>query len=253
MKRSDLIAALDRDLANELELIARILAKLTGPPRRRRTGSRRRFWTEGERAEVRRLYPDTSTAEIARRLDRRLSGVYQMAHGMGLEKSPEYMRTPAAIAFIRPGSRGELYRFRKGHAPVNKGLRRPGFAPGRMAATQFRKGERPHTWVPIGTEVRDTEGYLKRKISDDRTRPSRFNWKYVHTLTWEAANGPVPRGQAVAFKDHDKNDTRIENLELVTRQELMRRNTVHNLPPELARVVQLRGALIRQINRRARG
>lgn len=32
----------------------------------------------------------------------------------------------------------------------------------------------------------------------------------------------------------------------------MRRNTVHNLPPELAKVVQLRGAINRQINKRAK-
>jgi len=125
-----------------------------------------------------------------------------------------------------------------------------------MRETQFKKGELTGAaqarWVPVGTEVLDVEGYLKRKISDDRTKASRFNWRYVHTMTWEAKHGPVPRGCAIAFRNGDKADIREENLELVTRQELMRRNTIHNLPKALAEVIQLRGALVRQIRKRAR-
>ena len=38
-----------------------------------------------------------------------------------------------------------------------------------------------------------------------------------------------------------------------TRAEHMHRNSVHaHYPPEIARLVQLRGALVRQINRKAR-
>ena len=44
----------------------------------------------------------------------------------------------------------------------------------------------------------------------------------------------------------------LDALELVTRAELMARNTVQNLPKPLAQLVQLRGALKRQITRRAR-
>jgi HNH endonuclease len=240
-------AALIAELDRELSMIRSCLDALAI---RRRRGPRR-FWTEAERQELRRLYPDTSTAVLARRMHRRKLALYQQAQQMGLRKSAAYLRSPACIAFIRPGSGGVRFRFPKGNVPHNKGLRRPGWWRGRMRETQFKKGQAPINWHPVGTEVRDRDGYLKRKISDDRAKPSRFNWKFVHVLTWEAQHGPVPRGHAVVFKNGDKADIRGENLELVTRQELMRRNSVHNLPPALAQVVQLRGALVRQIRKRA--
>ena len=37
---------------------------------------------------------------------------------------------------------------------------------------------------------------------------------------------------------------------MVTRAELMRRNSVHNRGPEIARIHQLKGAIMRQINKR---
>ena len=62
----------------------------------------------------------------------------------------------------------------------------------------------------------------------------------------------MPPKHAVRFKDGDRTNIAIENLELIHRGNLMRKNSVHNLPKELVRVVQLRGAVVRQINKRAR-
>lgn len=121
-----------------------------------------------------------------------------------------------------------------------------------MRETQFKKGVRQGVAVklykPIGTERISKDGYLERKVNDGM--PLQRRWRAVHLITWEAANGPLPKGHAVAFINKDRRDIRIENLELITRAELMRRNTVHNLPKPLAEIVQLRGALVRQINRK---
>jgi hypothetical protein len=212
---------------------------------------KRRPWTDRERATLARLYPDTRTNLIACRMRRSIESINGKAELMGLRKSAAYLASPAAFRLRRGDNVGAATRFQQGHVPANKGLRRPGWAPGRMKETQFKAGARPHTWVPVGTEVADPDGYLKRKIADDRTQPSRSNWRYVHVLIWERAHGPVPPGHAVCFRNGDKADLRLANLKLVSRRDLMRRNSVHNLPKPLAEVVQLRGALIRQINRRA--
>ena len=74
----------------------------------------------------------------------------------------------------------------------------------------------------------------------------------MHLIVWEAANGPLPEGHAVAFVNGDKSDIRFENLVLVSRADLMRRNTLHRLPKELAHAYQLIGAVNRKINRRTR-
>jgi hypothetical protein len=145
-------------------------------------------------------------------------------------------------------------RFPKGHVPANKGLRRPGWAPGRMKETQFQRGVRQGVAVrlykPIGTLRVTKDGYLSRKVNDGL--PLQRRWRLEHLVVWEAANGPLPKGFAVCFKNGDKRDLRLGNLELITRAALMKRNSVHNLPKPLAEVVQLRGALQRQINRRTR-
>lgn len=214
----------------------------------------RRPWTLAEDAVLRAAYPDLPTATLAGALARSLSSTYQRAYDLGLHKSPDYLASPAACRLRRGTNPGIGTRFEKGHVPANKGLRRPGWAPGRMASTQFRKGERRgvavRLWKPIGTERVSKDGYRQRKVNNDL--PLQRRWKFVHLILWEAAHGAVPHGHAVRFKNGDRRDLRLDNLELVSRRDLMRRNTVHNYPKPVAEAIQLLGALNRKINRRAR-
>ena len=108
---------------------------------------------------------------------------------------------------------------------------------------------------PIGTLRINYDGYLDRKVSDLPGPPHR-RWHPVHRLVWEAAHGPVPKGHVVVFLpgkfSNIEHEITLDRVELITRRELMRRNSVHTVqPPELARITQLRGALARQINRLA--
>ena len=157
---------------------------------------------------------------------------------------------PAAIAS----------RFKPGRVPANKGVRRPGFAPGRMAETQFRKG-RPaceaHNYVPIGTEKIDPKrNALVRKVTDDPSIFPVHRWQPVAKIVWESAHGPVPKGHVVRFRDGMKSlvasEITLDCLELVSQRENMLRNSFHNYPEEVAHAVQLRSVLSRVINRRKR-
>lgn len=71
-------------------------------------------------------------------------------------------------------------------------------------------------------------------------------------MLWEAAHGPVPAGHALAFVNGDKTDIRLDNLECISRRELMARNTVHNYPPELRQIIRLKGAITKRIATRSR-
>lgn len=224
--------------------------------RRRRAAqaARRRFWTAEEDERLRREYPDTPTADLARALGRTLSAVYIRAREkLGLSKSAAYLASPAACRLRRGGEDhpGRATQFKAGQTPANKGLRRPGWAPGRMAATQFKPGHRDGRWMPIGS-TRLIDGYVYRKVSDVPRVPYTVNWKPEHLLVWQAAHGPVPAGHALAFQDRDRTHVHLENLECITRGELMRRNSVHNLPAPLPQVIQLLGAINRKIRRRER-
>ena len=132
-----------------------------------------------------------------------------------------------------------------------------------MKTTQFQPGVRQGVaamlYKPIGTERISKDGYLERKTHDalpdgvSKTEANRLRqrrWKPVHVIVWESEHGPLPKSHAVAFKNGNKADIRLDNLECITRAELMKRNTVHNLPEPVARAVQLLGALNRQIRKR---
>ena len=216
------------------------------PPR----GRRQRF-SAAEDAVIRERYPDTRTTDLAAQLGRTLDAVYRRAHKLGLSKSDAYLASPAACRLRRGDHVGARHRFPKGHVPANKGLRRPGWAAGRMRETQFVKGQPGWNWRPVGAE-RLVDGYRYTKVSDLRNVPWTRNWRPTHVLLWESVHGPLPAGDALAFKNGDKADVRLDNLEQISRRELMRRNTVHNLPKPVAEAVQLLGALRRQINRRTR-
>jgi len=211
----------------------------------------KRLWNPEDDALLVARYPHERTTAIARALRRTLVSTYARARNLGLQKSAEYLASPAACRLRRGGNVGAAGRFTKGHVPANKGLRRPGWAPGRMRETQFRKGERRGVAVrlyrPIGTERISKDGYLERKVNDDL--PLQARWRAVHLVLWESVHGPVPKGHAIAFLNRDRRDIRIDNLTCITRRELMARNTVHNLPKPLAEAVLLLGALNRRIRR----
>lgn len=210
----------------------------------------RQHWTDDQVKALVRLYPDTPAAEIAAQLGVTVQRVYSKAESLGLKKSAAYLASPAACRLRRGDNVGAATRFQKGLTPWNKGTHYT--AGGRSAETRFQKGHRggkaAKLYQPIGTERISKDGYLERKVNDDM--PLQKRWRAVHLLVWEAANGPLPAGHAVCFLDGDKRNISLDNLELVTRAELMRRNTVHKLPKDVALAVQMLGALRRQINNR---
>lgn len=214
------------------------------PPRHR--------WTDSEIRLLTRLYPDTPTADIAKQLGMTVERVYSKAALLGLKKSDAYLASPAACRLRRGDNVGAEYRFKKGQVPANKGLK--GVTYEGCIATQFKKGHRggraQEIYQPIGAERISKDGYLQRKVNDDM--PLQKRWRGVHIIVWEAVNGPLPKGHAVVFRDGNKQHITLDNLELVTRGELMRRNSYHtNYPKEVAQLVQLRGAITRQINKRS--
>jgi hypothetical protein len=213
-----------------------------------------RLWSKADDAALRRVYPHTSTATLAPGFRRSVTAIYARAAVLGLHKSAAYMASADAYRFRRGQGGGEACRFPKGHVPANKGLRRPGWSPGRMRETQFKKGVlngvAARRFKPIGS-TRVADGYLYRKLSAV-PGPWTRNWKQEHRLIWERAHGPIPAGHTLVFRNGDRLDVRLDNLELLSRRALMARNSVHNLPKPLAQAVQLLGALNRKLRRSAR-
>ena len=159
---------------------------------------------------MRGFYKDSLNCDLAA-LGRSEKSVAARAVKLGLRKTKAYILMHAQATW-----------FKKGRTPANKGKKMPYNA--NCARTQFKKHNLPHNTVPVGTEVRDRDGYLKRKVSDRRDIPSRRNWVYVHRLLWEQHNGPIPNGHIVTFRDGDRTNIVIENLVLMSFGENAKRN-----------------------------
>lgn len=107
---------------------------------------------------------------------------------------------------------GRTGKFEKGNIPS------PNARPKGPNSSSFKKGNIPKNILPVGTTVITTDGYPAVKLA----QPNK--WGFVHIMNWEKHNGPIPDGMCVTFIDDDQTNTDIENLELISRAELLRTN-----------------------------
>ena len=122
--------------------------------------------------------------------------------------------TAAQVKGIRARMRlksGLTGRFEKGHEPTNKGKK--GYCPPGSEKGWFKKGRRPHNWVPVGTEAVSTDGYVKVKVGE----PDKWRWK--HKMVWEEARGKVPAKHVLIFKDGNRLNCSLDNLECISMAE----------------------------------
>ena len=108
--------------------------------------------------------------------------------------------------------------FKKGNIPANKGKK------GLMKAnkTSFSFGNRPTNAKKVGSIVtrKDKNGslYMRIKIEEPNI------WQMLHVYIYEHKHGKIPKGYCVIFKDKNTLNTRLDNLMLVSRDELVRLN-----------------------------
>ena len=105
--------------------------------------------------------------------------------------------------------------FKKGHTPNNKGKKYPNMP---SNSGQFKKGNKPRNYVPVGTINCTTDGYPKIKVADPNV------WELLHRKTWIEHNGSIPKGHSIVFLDGDKSNYDISNLACLSKNEVVRMN-----------------------------
>lgn len=187
----------------------------------------KRPWTQRQLDYLRLHYADTPMDVLKQRTGHAAKSIWQRAAAMGLHKSKEYRRECARHGCQHPNS--VAARFQKGMTPWNKGksdwqIRTPeGNA--RCAATQFKPGHTPANAKPVGYERVTDEGYILIKVADHRKMVLK------HRYVWQQANGPIPANHNIMFRDGNRLNCSLNNLELVSRQEAARRQMLAE-PPE---------------------
>ncbi len=136
--------------------------------------------------------------------------------------------------------------FVKGNIPFNRGRKGTHFSP----ATEFKKGNIPGNTKYDGA-IAIRHSHFKRGGPPYKwIRVSKAKWKMLHVYNWEKANGKVPSGYIVVFKDKDTMNCDIQNLELITREEHLLRNSGNfNLDAFIAAQMSHRQPELRKILR----
>lgn len=195
-------------------------------------------WTPEEEQWLRENYRDTPNTEICERFGVTPNSLRNKAKRMALRKSPEMM---------------DCYRkatqFKKGHTPFNKGRKMEEWMSfdgiERSAKGRFKSGDEPFNTRPLYSErIGSKDGYVQIKV------PGHNKFVLKHRWVWEQYHGPIPKGMQIHFKDGDRTNCDIDNLEIISAADCARMNSPWNrLPREIASLYQLKGALNRQINK----
>lgn len=133
----------------------------------------------------------------------------------GTNQSDKAIKTRCQLLGLKCASNG---RFKKGDTPFNKDTK------GFMGAnkTSFKPGLVPHNTQEIGKIVKrkDNKGrmYARIKVAEPNV------WQMLHVYIWEQRYGKIPKGFCVIFKDKNTENMSLENLMLVSRNELVRLN-----------------------------
>ena len=184
----------------------------------RRKVHQRAVWTTRQLAYLKAHYADMRAEDIAKKLHHSIYSIRYKASELGLKKSREFLAQCGLLVASTEGAKAN--QFTKGHEPQNKGKRIEEFmsAEGieRSSRTRFKKGARPHNRRDIGTEIPHADGYVYIKV--DNGKPV-----LKHRYVWEQAHGPIPEGHNITFRDGNRQNCDIANLELLSREDAARR------------------------------
>lgn len=142
--------------------------------------------------------------------------------------------------------------FKKGNVPDNKGKKQSEYmsadAIEKTKQTRFKTGQKPHNTLPENTEIKrkDKNGitytFIKPLGHEKIIPKQRYVWEQYY-------NKKIPEKHNVIFADGNRENFEISNLKLLSNKELMLNNSIQNYPEELKELMQLKGAITRQINK----
>lgn len=217
-----------------------------------------RHWTPAQISQLRALYPDLKADTVAREIGRSVGSVHRKAALLGIGKSEAFKASFASgrIQAANTDPRMVATRFKPGHKTWNTGVKGSTGLHDNCRATQFKPGQKPHTWVPVGSHRINTSKGIPRleQKTNDKPGPNHVRWIPVTRIVWEQHHGPVPPKHIVVFADSKKATTVLEEITVdklicISRAQNAMRNSLYSKDHDLGRLAQLKGAITRQVNR----
>lgn len=188
------------------------------------------------------LYPNNYTKDIAKQLKVSETTVYNVAFVNKIKKSEEFRKQELQRQAERLKIVGVKSRIKKGNIPPNKGIKMDAKTYEKVKATFFKPGNLPHNTKWDGYERINVEGYVEVRV----------NGKFIlkNRLIYNEHYGNLDKNQIVIFKDGNKQNFNIDNLQAITKAENAVRNSIHRYPEELKSLMRLNSKLKRKINQK---
>jgi hypothetical protein len=128
-------------------------------------------------------------------------------------------------------------------AAIKHGLKKTnGYLSKQSKKHGFKKDHIPKSAKANGYEALNSKGYLKIKVKSKRKITLKHHYIY------EQHFGKIPKGSVIFFKDKNPLNCDIENLECLTRSDIMKRNSIINYPKNLVKAIYKHSKLKRLIN-----
>ena len=109
--------------------------------------------------------------------------------------------------------------FKKGSIPYNKGKKMPSEIYEKVKGTMFKKNHIPHNHREVGSERISKDGYIEVKTKEPN------KWELKHRIVYrQFYKQDIKKGEVVIMLDGDKLNLSPENLQKITRAELVRYN-----------------------------
>ena len=156
-------------------------------------------WSDKEKEYLKEITPGHHYAEIVELMNKKFDREFTF----------ELVKNAIGRYKLNTGFNG---RFKKGNVPANKGQK--GVCAKGAEKGWFKKGQVSINHKPVGSERTDLDGYTLIKVAEPN------KWKLKHRVIYEKAYGPIPPNMAVIFLDRNKRNFNINNLALVSREEL---------------------------------
>lgn len=204
--------------------------------------------TPAQETRLKEIYSTTFTADIALEFGVSIYQIRNAAFALGLYKDKEWIKERSRLNMMHEDHPARKYWIKKGSIPKNKGLKQTEYMSAesieKTKLTRFKKGNMPKNHRPVGYERKTKDGYLEVKVEEPN------KWDLKHRIIWQQANGSIPDGYNVQFKDKNPLNLTIDNLYLITRsQQLKTENSVHaKYPKDIQLAIQAKGVLQRKIN-----
>ncbi|MEO8532835.1 MAG: HNH endonuclease [Flavobacterium sp.] len=204
--------------------------------------SERTTFTEKDDQFIRENYLTMPVKTIGQNLGRSYCGVTGRLKKMNLIIPDEIIQQRKRDSVYKPGQ-----------IPFNKGKKITDFmspeAIENSKMHRFKKGNNPKNALPDGTEVcrldkRSGRTYTLIKV------PGINKLVHKNIYLWETHHKKkLPSKHNIVFVDGNTQNFEVTNLECISHEELLNRNTIHRLPEDLKEIIYIKGSIQRQINK----